>query len=107
MLHIVLTAVFLFVFLLVLAPQNLQLLNATEDSVAISWDQVTDVDNYLISYYPVGHETLEKQVHVPKEQLSYEITGLRPSTTYNVTLYHVKKGITSEPTHLEASTGRN
>ncbi|XP_040561197.1 tenascin-N isoform X1 [Gallus gallus] len=88
----------------VLAPQNLQLLNATEDSMAISWDQVTDVDNYLISYYPVGHETLEKQVHVPKEQLSYEITGLRPSTTYNVTLYHVKKGITSEPTHLEAST---
>uniref|UniRef100_A0A8V0Y858 Tenascin N n=1 Tax=Gallus gallus TaxID=9031 RepID=A0A8V0Y858_CHICK len=72
----------------VLAPQNLQLLNATEDSMAISWDQVTDVDNYLISYYPVGHETLEKQVHVPKEQLSYEITGLRPSTTYNVTLYH-------------------
>uniref|UniRef100_A0A8C9EIP5 Tenascin N n=1 Tax=Pavo cristatus TaxID=9049 RepID=A0A8C9EIP5_PAVCR len=88
----------------VLAPQNLQLLNATEDSMAVSWDQMIDVDNYLISYYPVGHETLEKQVHLPKEQLSYEITGLRPSTTYNVTLRHVKKGIASEPVHLEAST---
>lgn len=66
-----------------------------------------DVDNYLISYYPVGHETLEKQVHVPKEQLSYEITGLHPSTTYNVTLRHVKKGIASEPVQLQASTGRN
>ncbi|OXB84311.1 UNVERIFIED_CONTAM: hypothetical protein H355_007194 [Colinus virginianus] len=88
----------------VLAPQNLQLLNATEDSMAISWDQMIDVDDYLISYYPVGHETLEKQVHVPKEQLSYEIVGLHPSTTYNVTLRHVKKGIASEPVYLEGST---
>uniref|UniRef100_A0A8C2UH38 Tenascin N n=1 Tax=Coturnix japonica TaxID=93934 RepID=A0A8C2UH38_COTJA len=88
----------------VLAPQNLQLLNVTEDSMAVSWDRMIDVDNYLISYYPVGHETLEKQVHVPKEHLSYEVIGLHPSTTYNVTLRHVKKGITSEPVHLEAST---
>ncbi|KAM6396528.1 tenascin-N [Pluvialis apricaria] len=88
----------------VLAPQNLQLLNSTENSLAVSWDQMIDVDNYLISYYPLGYETLVKQVHVPKEQLSYEIVGLRPGTTYNVTLRHVKKGIASEPKHLEAST---
>ncbi|NWH63003.1 TENN protein, partial [Geococcyx californianus] len=88
----------------VLAPQNLQLLNSTESSLAVSWDQIVDVDNYLISYYPVGYGTLMKQVHVPKEQLSYKIVGLRPSTTYNVTLHHVKKGITSEPEYLEAST---
>ncbi|NXN65145.1 TENN protein, partial [Himantopus himantopus] len=88
----------------VLAPQNLQLLNSTENSLAVSWDQMIDVDNYLISYYPVGYETLVKQVHVPKEQLSYEIVGLRPGTTYNVTLRHVKKGIASEPKYLEAST---
>ncbi|KFV80072.1 Tenascin-N, partial [Struthio camelus australis] len=88
----------------VLAPQNLQLLNSTEDSLAVSWDQMIDVDNYLVSYYPVGYETLVKQVQVPKEQLSYEIVGLRPSTVYNVTLRHVKKGIASEPEFLEAST---
>ncbi|XP_009708442.1 PREDICTED: tenascin-N isoform X2 [Cariama cristata] len=88
----------------VLAPQNLQLLNSTENSLAVSWDQMIDVDNYLISYYPVGYETLVKQVHVPKEQLSYEIVGLRPGTTYNVTLHHVKKGTASEPKYLEAST---
>ncbi|KAI6064285.1 Tenascin-N isoform X1 [Aix galericulata] len=88
----------------VLAPQNLRLLNSTEDSLTVSWDQMIDVDNYLIIYYPVEHEMLGKQVHVPKEQLSYEIVGLHPSTTYNVTLRHVKKGITSEPKHLEAST---
>ncbi|XP_069718736.1 tenascin-N isoform X1 [Phaenicophaeus curvirostris] len=88
----------------VLAPQNLQLLNSTENSLAVGWDQMIDVDNYLISYYPVGHETLVKQVHVSKERLSHEIVGLRPSTAYNVTLYHVKKGIASEPEYLEAST---
>ncbi|XP_035753969.1 tenascin-N isoform X2 [Egretta garzetta] len=88
----------------VLAPQNLQLLNSTENSLVVSWDQMIDVDNYLISYYPVGHETSVKQVHVPKEQLSYEIVDLRPGTTYNVTLRHVKKGIASEPEYLEGST---
>ncbi|XP_010153861.1 PREDICTED: tenascin-N [Eurypyga helias] len=88
----------------VLAPRNLQLLDSTENSLAVSWDQMIDVDNYLISYYPVGYETLVKQVHVPKEQLSYEIVGLHPNTTHNVTLRHVKKGIVSEPEYLEAST---
>ncbi|XP_069645740.1 tenascin-N [Haliaeetus albicilla] len=88
----------------VLAPQNLQLLNSTENSLAVGWDPMIDVDNYLISYYPVGYEMLVKQVHVPKEQLSYEIVGVHPGTTYNVTLHHVKKGIASEPKYLEAST---
>ncbi|PKU42164.1 tenascin-n isoform x1 [Limosa lapponica baueri] len=88
----------------VLAPQNLQLLNSTENSLAVSWDQIIDVDNYLLSYYPVGSETLVKQVHVPEKQLSYEIVGLRPGTAYNVTLRHVKKGFASEPKYLEAST---
>ncbi|NXP15739.1 TENN protein, partial [Thinocorus orbignyianus] len=88
----------------VLAPQKLQLLNSTENSLAVSWDQIIDVDNYLLSYYPVGYETLVKQVPVPEEQLSYEIVGLRPGTAYNITLYHVKKGIASEPKYLEAST---
>ncbi|NXW13415.1 TENN protein, partial [Circaetus pectoralis] len=88
----------------VLAPQNLQLLNSTENSLAVSWDPMIDVDNYLVSYYPVGYEMLVKQVHVPKEQLSYEIVGVCPGTRYNVTLHHVKKGIASEPKYLEAGT---
>lgn len=90
-----------------LAPQNLQLQNSTENSVAVSWDPTTDVDNYLISYYPTEYEALMKQVHVPKEQLNYEIVALHPGTTYNVSLQHVKKGIVSEPKYLEASTGRS
>lgn len=88
-----------------LAPENLQLQNSTENSLAVSWDPVSDVGNHRVSYYPVGYEALGKQVHVPKEQLSCEIVALHPGTTYNVTLQHVKKGIVSEPKYLEASTG--
>ncbi|XP_019357393.1 PREDICTED: tenascin-N isoform X7 [Gavialis gangeticus] len=88
----------------VLAPQNLQLLKTTEGSLTLSWDEVIDVDYYLISYYPMGYQTSVKQVRVPKGQLSYEIVGLRPSTTYNITLRHVKKGISSDPENLQAST---
>ncbi|XP_074687793.1 tenascin-N [Strix aluco] len=88
----------------VLAPQNLELLNSTENSLAVSWDPAIDVDNYLINYYPVGYQMLAKEVHVPKEQLSYEIVGLHPGTTYNVTLRYVMEGIASEPKYLEAST---
>ncbi|XP_074858921.1 tenascin-N [Carettochelys insculpta] len=88
----------------VVAPQNLQLLKTTEDSLTFSWDQMHDVDYYLLSYYPIGHEASAVQVRVPKGQLSYEILGLHPSTKYQVTLRYVKKGISSDPEHLQART---
>nr|XP_005304324.2 tenascin-N [Chrysemys picta bellii] len=88
----------------VIAPQNVQLLKTTEDSLTFSWDQVPDVDYYLLSYYPIGHEASAVQVRVPKGQLSYEILGLRPSTKYQITLRYVKKGISSNPEHLQART---
>ncbi|KAM9128968.1 tenascin-N [Pangshura tecta] len=88
----------------VIAPQNVQLLKTTEDSLTFSWDQVLDVDYYLLSYYPIGHEASAVQVRVPKGHLSYEIPGLHPSTKYQITLRYVKKGISSNPEHLQART---
>uniref|UniRef100_A0A8C0GZR1 Tenascin N n=1 Tax=Chelonoidis abingdonii TaxID=106734 RepID=A0A8C0GZR1_CHEAB len=88
----------------VIAPQNVQLLKTTEDSLTFSWDQVLDADYYLLSYYPIGHEASAVQVRVPKGQLSYEIPGLHPSTKYQITLRYVKKGISSNPEHLQART---
>lgn len=44
----ILIAMFFFVSLLVLSPQNTQVLNSMEHSLAVSWDPVTDVDNYLL-----------------------------------------------------------
>lgn len=93
-------------FLLVVAPWNAQILKSTEDSLTIGWDKVIDVDSYLISFFPVGYETSVKQVRVPKDQISYEILGLLPGTKYIITLQNVKKGISSDPELLQATTGK-
>ncbi|XP_039098277.1 tenascin-N [Hyaena hyaena] len=88
----------------VVAPQGLQLLRSTEDSLLVSWEPASEVDHYLLSYYPLGEELSEKQVQVPKEQHSYEILGLLPGTKYMVTLHNVKKEVSSSPQHLLATT---
>ncbi|XP_033007148.1 tenascin-N [Lacerta agilis] len=88
----------------VLAPQNARVLKTTEDSLAIGWDKVMDVDSYLISYFPVGYESSVKQVRVPKDQITYEILGLLPGTKYIITVRNVKKGIASDPELLQATT---
>ncbi|PNJ42793.1 TNN isoform 2 [Pongo abelii] len=88
----------------VVAPQGLQLLKNTEDSLLVSWEPSSQVDHYLLSYYPLGKELSGKQIQVPKEQHSYEILGLLPGTKYIVTLRNVKKEISSSPQHLLATT---
>ncbi|XP_077619220.1 tenascin-N [Crocuta crocuta] len=88
----------------VVAPQGLQLLRSTEDSLLVSWEPASEVDHYLLSYYPLGEELSGKQVQVPKEQHSYEILGLLPGTKYMVTLHNVKKEVSSSPQHLLATT---
>ncbi|XP_043342094.1 tenascin-N isoform X1 [Cervus canadensis] len=88
----------------VVAPQGLQLLKSTEDSLLVSWEPTSQVDHYLLSYYPLGKELSVKHVRVPKEQHSYEILGLLPGTKYIVTLRNVKKEISSSPQHLLATT---
>ena len=90
----------------VVAPQGLQLLKSTEDSLLVSWEPSSQVDHYLLSYYPLGKELSVKQIKVPKEQHSYEILGLLPGTKYIVSLRNVKKEISSSPQHLLATTGK-
>ncbi|XP_039204471.1 tenascin-N [Crotalus tigris] len=88
----------------VLAPWNVRLLKTTENSLVIGWDKITDVDYYLISYFPVGQEALMKQIRVPKDQANYEILGLIPGTEYVITLRNAKKEIFSAPELLQVST---
>ncbi|XP_037362326.1 tenascin-N [Talpa occidentalis] len=88
----------------VVAPQGLQLLKSTEDSLLVSWEPSSEVDHYLLSYYPLGKELSGKQIQVPKEQHSYEIPALLPGTKYIVTLLNVKKEVSSSPQHLLATT---
>lgn len=95
----------LFLFCIVVAPQGLQLLKSTEDSLLVSWEPSSEVDHYLLSYYPLGQELSGKQIQVPKEQHTYDIVGLQPGTKYIVTLRNVKKEVSSGPQHLLATTG--
>ncbi|XP_036298199.2 tenascin-N isoform X4 [Pipistrellus kuhlii] len=88
----------------VVAPQGLQLLKSTEESLLVSWEPSSEVDHYLLSYHPLGREPSRKQIQVPKEQNSYDILGLLPGTKYIVTLHNVKKGVLSNPQHLLATT---
>nr|XP_060628665.1 tenascin-N [Anolis sagrei ordinatus] len=88
----------------VLAPWNVRLLKTTEDSLAIGWDKMMEVDYYIITYFPIGYEASVKEVRVPKNQLSHEILGLLPGTKYVIALRNVRKGISSEPELLQAST---
>ncbi|XP_006867130.1 PREDICTED: tenascin-N [Chrysochloris asiatica] len=88
----------------VISPQGLQLLRSTEESLLVSWEPSSDVDHYILSYYPMGKELSGKEIQVPKEQNSYEIHGLLPGTKYIVTLRNVKKEISSSPQHLLATT---
>uniref|UniRef100_A0A2K6T4U3 Tenascin-N n=1 Tax=Saimiri boliviensis boliviensis TaxID=39432 RepID=A0A2K6T4U3_SAIBB len=89
----------------VVVPQGLQLLKSTEDSLLVSWEPSSQVDHYLLSYYPLGKEISGKQIQVPGEQHSYEILNLLPGTKYIVTLRNVKKEVSSSPQHLLATTG--
>ncbi|XP_077658916.1 tenascin-N isoform X2 [Urocitellus parryii] len=88
----------------VVPPQGLQLLKSTENSLLVSWEPSSDVDHYLLSYYPLGKELSVKQIQVPKEEHIYEIPGLLPGTKYIVNLRNVKKDISSSPQHLLATT---
>ncbi|XP_024407521.3 tenascin-N [Desmodus rotundus] len=88
----------------VVAPQSLQLLKSTEDSLLVGWRPSTEVDHYLLSYHPLDKELSGRQVQVPKEQHSYDILGLLPGTKYIVTLRHVKEDVSSSPQHLLATT---
>ncbi|XP_058166141.1 tenascin-N [Dasypus novemcinctus] len=88
----------------VVSPQGLQLLRSTEESLLVSWEPASEVDHYILSYYPMGEELSGKKIQVPKEQHNYEILGLLPGTKYIVTLRNVKKEVSSSPQHLLATT---
>ncbi|XP_040264740.1 tenascin-N-like [Bufo bufo] len=88
----------------VMAVQNLRLVGTTEDSLSLAWDVLVDVDYYFISYYPYGDASLKQQIKVSADQDFYQIGSLRPSTLYQILMYQVKNGVTSDPAELQGQT---
>uniref|UniRef100_A0A8C5WC07 Tenascin N n=1 Tax=Leptobrachium leishanense TaxID=445787 RepID=A0A8C5WC07_9ANUR len=87
-----------------MAAESLGLVSTTENSLKISWELLLDVDHYILNYYPFGDESQKKQIQVSENQDGYLILGLTPGTLYQIMLYQIKNGVTSQPAELQART---
>ncbi|KAM9501507.1 tenascin-N isoform 1-T1 [Clarias gariepinus] len=89
---------------MVLGPKDLHVIMVTDVSLLVEWEHVKKAEYYLLSYYPFGNEGAIQEIHVPKTENSYLITGLKPGVTYIVQVKAVIKGISSESDHITATT---
>ncbi|XP_072297560.1 tenascin-N isoform X1 [Eucyclogobius newberryi] len=89
---------------LVMGPQGLRLVTATDASLLVEWEHVRGAEYYILTHQPKGDDAALKQVQVPNTENSYLITGLTAGVTYIVQVYAVIKEIQSEADKIEAST---
>ncbi|XP_027141308.1 tenascin-N isoform X4 [Larimichthys crocea] len=89
---------------LVLGPQGLRLVQATDVSLLVEWESVRGAEYYILTYQPKDDNSALQQVQVPNTENSYLITGLSPGVTYIVQVYAVIKKIQSEADKIEATT---
>uniref|UniRef100_A0A673BCW9 Tenascin N n=1 Tax=Sphaeramia orbicularis TaxID=375764 RepID=A0A673BCW9_9TELE len=89
---------------LVLGPQGLRLVRATDVSLLVEWESVRGAEYYILTYHPKGDEGALERVQIPNTENSYLITGLTPGVTYIVQVYAVIKEIQSEADKIEATT---
>ncbi|KAL4656124.1 tenascin-N, partial [Arapaima gigas] len=88
----------------VMGPQDLRLVQKSEESLLVEWDPITGVEYYVLTYYPEGDEGNLQRVRIPHTDTSYLIAGLSPGVTYIVDVNAVIKQITSEPGTIKATT---
>ncbi|KAG8014152.1 Tenascin-N [Nibea albiflora] len=89
---------------IVLGPQGLRLVQATDVSLLVEWESVRRAEYYILTYQPEDDNSALQQVQVPNTENSYLITGLSPGVTYIVQVYAVIKEIKSEADKIEATT---
>ncbi|XP_030063448.1 tenascin-N isoform X2 [Microcaecilia unicolor] len=85
---------------------NIWLTEETENSLEVEWENPEgEVDYYKLKYLtPSGQET---EVVVPKSKdvkSRYIITGLQPSTTYQITVWSVKDGLDGKSSSVSGTT---
>uniref|UniRef100_A0A3Q3K7X4 Fibronectin type-III domain-containing protein n=1 Tax=Monopterus albus TaxID=43700 RepID=A0A3Q3K7X4_MONAL len=85
-------------------PQGLRLVQVTDVSLLVEWENVSGSEYYILTYYPKGDKSALQQVQIPNTKNSYLITGLTPGVTYIVQVYAVIKEIQSEADRIEATT---
>ncbi|XP_044074980.1 tenascin-N isoform X5 [Siniperca chuatsi] len=89
---------------LVLGPQGLRLVQATDISLLVEWESVRGAEYYILTYHPEDDESVLEQVRVPNTENSYLITGLNPGVNYIVQVYAVIKEIQSKADKIKATT---
>ena len=87
-------------------PQNLASSSSSTSSLTVNWDEPADLNGILTDYSISWKRTDGKDSEVfkllPNDTLSYQITGLKSNTEYQVTVYVRNSNIVTKQTESSA-----
>lgn len=87
------------------APTNLATREVTETSATVTWDAVrADIDGYVLTYSSA--EGTSKEIKVPANATSHQLTSLKPGVLYTVFLWAYKGSRSSRKSKTQAETGK-
>uniref|UniRef100_A0A8D2LTT5 Tenascin C n=1 Tax=Varanus komodoensis TaxID=61221 RepID=A0A8D2LTT5_VARKO len=93
-----------FVGLALSPPKDLTVLDVTDKTINLEWDNENVVTEYLISYTPTGTGGLEMQFRVPGNQTSATIRELEPGVEYFIHVFAILKNKKSIPISARVAT---
>ena len=67
------------------APSNLTVISKTARTISLEWTRLNDADGYVV-YVTNDTDTVQRAQFVGNCRNSITVTGLRGSTTYNITV---------------------
>uniref|UniRef100_A0A8D2LTG4 Tenascin C n=1 Tax=Varanus komodoensis TaxID=61221 RepID=A0A8D2LTG4_VARKO len=85
-------------------PKDLTVLDVTDKTINLEWDNENVVTEYLISYTPTGTGGLEMQFRVPGNQTSATIRELEPGVEYFIHVFAILKNKKSIPISARVAT---
>jgi hypothetical protein len=79
-------------FTLLYKPENLAVETVSEDTVALSWDEKSGADGYIVEVYDSSSSLIRKtQLGNIIHNTSYSVEGLAPNTRYSFAVRAVKE----------------
>ncbi|XP_072281580.1 von Willebrand factor A domain-containing protein 1 [Pyxicephalus adspersus] len=86
--------------------KRLHALDITSTSFRLMWPRLLSkvTGHYVLEYAPVAYPRQKTQEDLPGDQTSFVLTGLTPSTTYQVTLYPESNVNYVGPQSIQVST---
>ncbi|XP_053740354.1 tenascin-N [Synchiropus splendidus] len=85
------------------APPKLVTTEVTEDTVAVSWDQVqSEIEGYMLSYSTAEGSSLD--IPVGRDRTSYTLIGLKPGVLHTVYIWAFNGDRVSRKSSTQAET---